>query len=76
METNSRSVAKAVSYRFLGSCCTALIFLIMTGSVKLSLGAGAIDVVVKIAAYFVHERIWNLIPFGRERRVPAPEYEI
>jgi len=76
MESNSRSMAKAVSYRLLGSCSTAAIFLILTGSWKLSLGAGAIDVVVKIAAYFVHERIWNLIPFGRERGTPAPEYEI
>ena len=76
MESNSRSVAKAVTYRVLGSCSTAAIFLVLTGSVKLSLGAGALDVVVKMAAYFVHERIWNLIPFGRERRVPAPEYEI
>jgi uncharacterized membrane protein len=76
MESNSRSVAKAVSYRLLGSCSTAAIFLIMTRSLKLSLGAGVIDVVVKIAAYFVHERIWNLIPFGRERSVGAPEYEI
>jgi uncharacterized membrane protein len=76
MESNSRSVAKAVSYRLLGSCSTAAIFMIRTGTAKLSLGAGAIDVVVKMAAYFVHERIWNLIPFGRERRTPAPEYEI
>jgi len=76
MESNSRSVAKAVTYRVLGSCSTAAIFLVLTGSVKLSLGAGALDVVVKMAAYFVHERIWNLIPYGRERRVPAPEYEI
>jgi uncharacterized membrane protein len=76
MESNSRSVAKAVSYRLLGSCSTAGIFMILTGSLKLSLGAGALDVVVKLAAYFVHERIWNLIPYGRERRAPAPEYEI
>ena len=76
MESNSRSIAKAASYRLLGSMATAAICLVLTGSVKLSLGAGALDVVVKIAAYFVHERIWNLIPYGRERRTPAPEYEI
>ena len=76
MESNTRSIAKSISYRLLGSCSTAGIFLILTGSWKLSLGAGAIDVVVKLAAYFVHERIWNLIPYGRERSVPAPEYEI
>jgi len=76
VESNSRSVAKAVSYRCLGSLCTTAICLVLTGSVKLSLGAGALDVLVKLAAYFVHERVWNLIPYGRERERPAPEYEI
>jgi uncharacterized membrane protein len=60
----------------LGSLATAGICLVLTGSLKLSLGAGALDVLVKLAAYFVHERIWNLIPYGREQRTPAPEYEI
>jgi uncharacterized membrane protein len=31
--------------------------------------------VLKIGAYFVHERIWNHINFGRTS-VKAPEYEI
>jgi uncharacterized membrane protein len=76
MESTSRSIAKAASYRLLGSVATAGICLVLTGSLKLSLGAGALDVLVKIAAYYIHERIWNLIPYGRERRTPAPEYEI
>jgi uncharacterized membrane protein len=73
MESNTRSIAKAVSYRFLGSACTSLIFFVLTGKPALSLGAGALDVVLKIAAYFVHERIWAHINFGR---VKPPEYEI
>jgi len=76
MESTSRSIAKAASYRLLGSMATAGICLVLTGSVKLSLGAGALDIVVKIAAYFIHERIWNLIPYGRGRRTAGPEYEI
>jgi len=74
MESNSRSLAKAVSYRVLGSSGTALVVLILTGgNVKISLGAGALDMLVKIALYFVHERLWNHIPYGRPKR---PEYEI
>jgi uncharacterized membrane protein len=73
METSSRSIAKAVTYRLLGSATTGLIFFILTGQGKLSLGAGALDVVLKIGAYFVHERIWNHIEFGRGK---PPEYEI
>jgi len=74
METPTRSITKAASYRVLGSISTAGICYVLTGSPKLSLGAGALDVVVKIAAYFIHERIWAHIPFGREAK--APEYEI
>jgi uncharacterized membrane protein len=73
METHARSIAKAVSYRILGSAITAFIFFALTGKATLSLGAGALDVVLKIGAYFVHERIWTHISFGRSK---PPEYEI
>ena len=73
METNTRSIAKAVSYRFIGSAVTALILFILTGKGELSMIGGALDMVLKVAAYFVHERIWDRIDFGRTK---PPEYEI
>ena len=75
-ESHARSIAKAVSYRILGSATTAGIFYVLTGKGSLSLGAGALDMVLKIGAYFVHERIWNRIDFGRRTSTKAPEYEI
>jgi uncharacterized membrane protein len=73
MDSSSRSLAKAVSYRVLGSAVTALIVLVFSGSLKVSLGVGALDMLSKIALYFLHERLWNYIPYGRPKR---PEYEI
>ena len=74
MESSSRSIIKAVSYRFLGSASTALIVYILTDQdVPKSLGAGLLDGVIKIGLYFVHERIWNHIDYGRPK---PPEYEI
>jgi uncharacterized membrane protein len=73
METHARSIAKAISYRVLGSAITGILFYALTGKATLSLGAGAADVVLKIGAYFVHERIWARIHFGRTK---PPEYEI
>jgi uncharacterized membrane protein len=73
METQARSIAKAVSYRVLGSATTALIVFVLTGKPGLSMGAGFLDVFLKIGAYFVHERIWNHIAYGRPK---APDYEI
>jgi uncharacterized membrane protein len=73
MDSSSRSLAKAVSYRVLGSAVTALIVLVFSGSLKVSLGVGALDMLSKIALYFLHERLWNYIPYGRPK---PPEYEI
>jgi uncharacterized membrane protein len=73
MESNTRSIAKAVSYRILGSAVTGLILFVLTGKPGLSIIGSGMDVVLKIGAYFVHERIWDRINFGRSK---PPEYEI
>ena len=73
VETNARSIVKAVSYRLLGSSVTALILFAVTGKGTISMLGGAADMVLKIGAYFVHERIWDRIQFGRSK---PPEYEI
>jgi uncharacterized membrane protein len=75
METNARSIAKAISYRLLGSSVTALIMYTLTSRGSLALLGGGLDMLLKIAAYFVHERLWNHIDFGRTKPMP-PEYEI
>jgi uncharacterized membrane protein len=73
-ESNARSIAKAVSYRVLGSASTALIFYILShGNVTMSLAGGGLDGIVKIGMYFLHERLWNHIDYGRPK---SPEYEI
>lgn len=73
MDSHSRSLAKAISYRILGSICTALIFYVLTGKLTMSIGAGALDIVAKLGLYFLHERVWNRIQYGRPK---PPEYEI
>jgi len=76
MESNTRSIAKAISYRFLGSLSTAIIVFVFSGDLKVSAGVGALDVVSKLALYYLHERAWNHIPFGRAPEPPSPDYEI
>jgi len=73
MESHARSIAKAISYRLLGSTCTAGICFAVSGKAALSLGAGVVDMVLKLGLYFAHERLWNHIGFGRAK---PPEYEI
>lgn len=65
METNARSLVKAVSYRLLGSMATALVVYLLTGRAAVSVSAGTLDLVVKLALYYLHERIWDRIGYGR-----------
>jgi adenylylsulfate kinase len=73
MDSNTRSIAKAVSYRVLGSLSTGVIVFLFSGDAKVSVGVGLLDVFLKMGLYYAHERIWNHITFGRQR---PPEYEI
>lgn len=73
MESKSRSIAKAVSYRVLGSATTAVVCFVLTRRLALSADVGLLDMVLKIGLYFLHERLWNHISFGRSKQ---PDYEI
>ena len=73
MDSHGRSIAKAFSYRVLGSLSTGGLVFLFTGDWKKSVAAAAADSVVKIVLYFLHERLWNYIAFGRPK---PPEYEI
>jgi uncharacterized membrane protein len=72
-ETNRRSIAKAVSWRILAAIITACVALALTGELKFAAKIGAIDTLVKLLIYFLHERVWNKVQFGR---APAPDYEV
>src|SRR5262245_59170986 len=68
METHARSLVKAISYRCFSSLVvTSSIVYVFTGQWQLSLGIGATELVVKIFTFFLHERAWAFIPWGRER---------
>jgi len=75
IETHKRSIAKAFSYRVLGTFYTCVIVLILTNELKLTLAIGVLDSVGKIIGYFVHERLWSKIKFGLKEE-KRPEYEI
>lgn len=73
METHIRSIAKAVSYRILGSIVTFAVAFIITRKLNLAAGIGVLDTVLKIGAFYMHERLWHRIPFGQTK---PPEYQI
>jgi len=60
-----RSIAKAISWRILGTLDTILIAWLITGQVAMALSIGSIEVVTKMILYFFHERLWNIIKWGK-----------
>ncbi len=69
-----RSFVKAVSWRLTGSLDTMIISLLVTGRIKWALSISGIELFTKIFLYYVHERAWNKISFGRIKG--EPPYEI
>jgi uncharacterized membrane protein len=60
-----RSVLKAVSWRIVATTTTFLLVFFFTGNLALSAGVGITEVVTKLILYYLHERLWLIIPFGR-----------
>ncbi|TRO83233.1 DUF2061 domain-containing protein [Desulfuromonas acetexigens] len=74
MESTRRSIAKAVSYRIIGTLTTAGVVFVAIGRLDLAATVGVLDTFFKIFVYVGHERMWNRIPYGRETK--QPEYFI
>jgi uncharacterized membrane protein len=66
MEKRVRSVAKTISWRIVATSTTILLVFLFTRDFVISLGVGSLEVLAKIVIYYVHERIWNMLDFGRE----------
>ncbi len=61
----SRSLAKTLSWRVIGTIDTIIISWIVTGTLALAFSIGAIELISKMALYFFHERAWNTIKWGK-----------
>ncbi|HEU5219762.1 MAG TPA: adenylyl-sulfate kinase [Gemmatimonadales bacterium] len=70
-ETHARSVAKAVSWRVMGTLATTVLVFVFTRRLTLSLAVGALEFVSKIGLFWLHERMWDRYRFGRREVEPA-----
>lgn len=73
-EKPHRSVVKAISWRATGTLDTIVVSYLVTGKFTLALSIGFVELFTKIGLYYVHERVWNRISFGRVK--PDKDYEI
>lgn len=67
-ESHVRSLVKGFTWRALGTLDTMMISWFVTGSIKLALSIGGIEIFTKVFLYYVHERIWQFIPRGTFRK--------
>ena len=73
----SRSLVKAVTWRFVGSLDTfVLSFIIptlfgmeMAKSAKVAVSIALIETLTKILLFYFHERAWARVPWGRADKV-------
>jgi uncharacterized membrane protein len=61
----SRSIVKTITWRITGSGATFMIALIMTGDLAIAGTIGLVQMFSNTLLYYVHERIWNKIKWGR-----------
>jgi hypothetical protein len=66
MENARRSLVKAVSWRIVGTVDTFVLTFIVTGKLVWAASVSALELCTKVLLFWLHERIWNKIKWGRE----------
>ena len=67
-DSHLRSFLKAVSWRFVGSLDTFLLSLLFTGKLRYAVSIATAEALTKIVLYYLHERAWRLVSWGRLER--------
>ena len=66
-ESHRRSLVKGVTWRVTGSIDTFILSWIVTGSPRIAGTIGAIEIFTKIFLFYLHERVWHRIPWGKTK---------
>jgi len=69
-ETNKRSLVKGISWRVVATTTTIAIVYLFFNRLDLAIAAGLIETVLKIGLYWLHERVWFKVKWGRKRIEP------
>jgi uncharacterized membrane protein len=66
-EHSKRSIVKTLTYRFVIVISTLLITYSLTHEIQLTLGIVFAANLTNTILYFIHERIWNRIHWGKTK---------
>ncbi len=68
VEQKRRSLVKALTWRAIATATTMTLVFLFTGEMSLAVGVGALDIIFKLIFYYVHERAWNKLSWGRHKK--------
>jgi len=71
-DKRSRSLLKAISWRVTGTIDTIVISYLVTGQARWAFSIGFVELFTKVFLYFVHERSWDRVSFGRGSGITTP----
>ena len=66
LDTKIRSIVKTICWRITGTLCTFLISRAILGDVKTSTAIALIQLTFNSVVFYIHERIWNKIQWGKK----------
>ena len=69
-DTNKRSIVKGISWRVVATTTTIAIVYFFFDRLDLAIAAGMIETVLKVGLYWVHERAWFKVRWGRKKIDP------
>lgn len=64
VETNRRTIVKAVTYQLMGLIVMTVIGTFFTGSPSRGGAIALVSAVVGAAGYILHEKLWAMVPWG------------
>ena len=65
-ESSRRSIVKTITWRLSGSAATFTIAWLISGDLSVAGPIAVIQLIFNTVLYYVHERIWNEIHWGRQ----------
>lgn len=68
-ESHLRSILKGVTWRVLATATTISITYVLTGKIDLAIQVGALEFILKLLIYYLHERAWQRVPRGTIRKM-------
>ncbi|MFZ1291346.1 MAG: adenylyl-sulfate kinase [Melioribacteraceae bacterium] len=69
-ETKLRSIIKAISWRIFATLTTVALVYLFIGDTEIAFTVGGIEVFLKMLIYFIHERLWDKLKFGKHEIKP------